>query len=160
MANQTVLFTVLPRGLSVNPTRFSVSVYVSPRLQGASKLEQFPDWLDWTQQLTERGMKLAFRCGAQTQSLEIDRMVLRPDLWRAMFKRDTFVRSHAFNDYSDRAIFSYPVRLALSTIKAAYQEASVALGLPQRESPQTGEDGKQRYSPNREFVKRLLAGLR
>ena len=51
MAQQTILFTVMPRGVSINATKLPISVLVSPRLVGASNLGKFPDWLSWTQQL-------------------------------------------------------------------------------------------------------------
>jgi hypothetical protein len=157
MANQTILFTVLPRGLQVNRATHAVSVHVAPRLQGANRLDQFPDWLDWTQRLSDDGLKLTFRCGANTVTRDIDTTVLRPALWQAMFKADTFVRSRTYDDYTDRAIFSYPVRLALSAIKSIYQEASVALALPETEPEVEGDE--QRHSPKREFLKGLLRGL-
>ncbi len=73
-----------------------------------------------------------------------------------MFNEDTFVRSHTFQDYSERAIFSYPARLALSLLKSSYQQAGVVLGLPDRSPVHPKE---QRYSPHREFLKGLLSGL-
>jgi hypothetical protein len=156
MPNQTILFTVMPRGMSLNTQTLPVSVFVSPRLYGASQLSSFPDWLKWTAQLKEKGLRLTLRCDGHTRDFEIDTKVLRPDLWEAMFKETTFVRSHTFTDYSDRAIFSYPARLALSAIKSIYQQAGVVLGLPDRRPfPQD----EKRYSPNREFIKGLLAGL-
>lgn len=158
MANQTTLFTVLPRGMTINPATLPVSIFVSPRLQGADRLEQFPDWLDWTGQLQERGLNLTLRCGAQTLTVEVERAPLRPELWRAMFNDQTFVRSHAFKDYTDRAIFSYPARVALSVIKANYQEASIALALPERD-PRPDDDDDQRHSTGRLILKGLLSGL-
>lgn len=157
MANQTILFTVLPRSLSLNPAPIPISVFVAPRLQGADRLAQFPDWLDWTGQLKDRGLKLTLRCATQTLTVDVDPTPLRPDLWRAMFNEQTFVRSHAFNDYADRAIFSYPARVALSVIKSTYQEASVALALPERNPP--SDDDDQRHSPSRQILKGLLSGL-
>lgn len=156
MPQQTILFTVMPRGLSVNARRLPVSVYVSPRLTGATTLGDFPDWLHWTPMLQSKGLALTFRCNGKTLTVKIDRKPLRPDLWEAMFNEDTFVRSFAFDDYATRAIFSYPVRLALSTLKSMYQQAGVALGLPDR-TPFPQEE--KRDSPNREFIKGLLSGL-
>jgi len=132
MAQQTVLFTVMPRGVQVNPVRPGVSVFVSPRLEGASTLNAFPDWLNWTGILKDQGLQLTFRIGSKTITMPIQQKVLEPRLWKAMFNESTFVRSHTFQDYTDRTIFSYPVRLALSTIKAIYQEAGLTLGLPDR----------------------------
>ena len=155
MAQQTVLFTVMPRGVQVNPVRPGVSVFVSPRLEGASTLDAFPDWLNWTGILKDQGLRLTFRIGSKTITMPIQQKVLEPRLWKAMFNESTFVRSHTFQDYTDRTIFSYPVRLALSTIKAIYQEAGLTLGLPDR-GGQAGE--KDRY-PRRQALKGLLEGM-
>jgi len=92
MAQQTILFTVMPRGISINAATLPVSVLVSPRLVGASTLGKFPDWLSWTQQLKDNGLELTFRCGAQTLTLPVDRTPLHPELWQAMFDENTFVR--------------------------------------------------------------------
>ncbi len=154
MAQQTILFTVMPRGVSINAATLPVSVLVSPRLVGASTLGKFPDWLSWPEQLKKDGLELTFRCGAQTLTLPVDRTPLQPELWQAMFDEKTYVRSHTFKDYTRRAIFSYPTRLALSSIKSMYQEASVALGLPDQSSQQD-----QRESSYRRFLKGLLSGL-
>ena len=156
MANQTVLFTVMPRGMRLNPETLPVSVYVSPRLYDSDRLQSFPDWLNWTGDLENNGLALTFRRGNRKLTLEIDRTPLQPKLWSAMFNEDTFVRSHTFQDYSERAIFSYPARLALSLLKSSYQQAGVVLGLPDRSPVHPKE---QRYSPHREFLKGLLSGL-
>ncbi len=156
MPQQTILFTVMPRGLSVNAKTLPVSVLVSPRLIGAANLGSFPDWLNWTQQLHDNGLSLTFRSNGHSRTLPVDTSVLHPELWQAMFNKDTFVRSHTFNDYTERAIFTYPVRLALSTLKSMYQQASVVLGLPDRNA---GAGKDQRESAYRRFIKGLLSGL-
>src|SRR5512142_1243406 len=104
MASQTILFTVFPRGLSVNPATLPVSIAVRPRLYDGSKLGQFPDWLDWTKHLERDGLRVTLRCGGNTETFPIKVTGLRPDLWNAMFNSETFVRSHVYQDYSSRAI--------------------------------------------------------
>jgi hypothetical protein len=156
MAKQTILFTVMPRGLRVNPGTLPVSVAVNPRLYDGNKLGQFPDWLDWTTRLHEHGLKITLRCGSKKRTFEIDLGVLRPDLWKAMFDSETFVRSHVYKDYSSWTIFSYPVRLALSMLKSTYQEAGLVLGVPDRSS-QEGAEGRG-YSLYRLFLRSLMAG--
>jgi len=156
MAQQTILFTVMPRGIQVNPDRPGVSVFVSPRLAGETKLGAYPDWLEWTARLKEEGLRLTFRAGKETATLPVDTQPLKPRLWQAMFDENTFVRPYTFDDYTGRTIFSYPVRLALSAIKAIYQEAGVVLGLPDR----SGDGGDSReQSPYRWALKEMLAGL-
>jgi hypothetical protein len=120
-------------------------------------LGAFPDWLDWTQILQDKGLKITLHCGTKTRSFDIDTKVLRPDLWRAMFNRDTYVKPFAYNDYSQRTIFSYPVRLALSTLKSVYQQAGLVLALPDR-NPQSTQEGRD-HSLYREYLKALLSGL-
>ena len=164
MANQSLLFTVLPRAVAVNNPTLPVSVFVSPRLSGADRLGAFPDWLDWTGQCAAKGLRLNLRCGTNTDAFEIDRTILRPDLWRAMFNRETYVNSHQFDNYTDRSVISYSTRTALSVLKATYQEAGVALALPDR-APEVG-DGRQdhdyddgRGNRRRWFLRSILDGL-
>ena len=88
---QTILFTVMPRGVNIDPARPPVSVFVSPRLTGAAKLGAFPDWLDWTGRLKMNGMKITFASGANTVTADIDTAVLQPALWREIFDKSTLV---------------------------------------------------------------------
>jgi len=75
---QTIMFTAMPRGLAIDPARLPVSVLVSPRLTGATKLGAFPDWLDWTQNLKTKGMKITFDAGGATHTADIDTGILQP----------------------------------------------------------------------------------
>src|SRR5437879_5298125 len=119
--SQTILFTVIPRGVSLNPETLPVSVFISPRLRGTDQLGAFPDWLAWAARRQDMGLRLVLECGGLTREAEMPREQLRPELWRALFNEETFVRSHAFDDYSDRFIASYPLRAALSALKGVYQ---------------------------------------
>lgn len=155
-AEQTILFTVMPRGISLNSATKPVSVYVSPRLNGADNLGAFSDWVNWTKHLRDRGLELEFHCGAQTQSFPIDREPLRADLWEQLFNAETYVRSHdSFDDYSNRGLISYGVRDALSALKSIYQEASVALALP---NPGQGTR-ENKEGGNRERLRGMVNGL-
>src|ERR1044072_6107431 len=106
MATETVLFTVMPRGVSVNPETLPVSVFVSPRLTGDTKLGAFPDWVDWTTRIRELGLTLVFRNGTRAAEVRIDPAPLQPKLWRALFNRETLVRPRTFDDYSKHGIIS------------------------------------------------------
>src|SRR6266851_2760785 len=152
--SQTLLFTVTPRGISVNADRIPVSVLVSPRLDGANDLGAFGDWPTWTHHLKDSGLTLEFSIGQSIFSAAINPDPLRPDLWEQLFNEKTLVRSHTFDDYSDRGIISYPVRQVLSGLKAIYQAATVALALPDaRVGPNREEGG------NRRVLSRLVDGL-
>jgi hypothetical protein len=61
----TILFTVMPRGITAGDT-MPVSVFVSPRLQGAKRLDKFRDWLHWTSQLKDSALSLEFHCKNKT----------------------------------------------------------------------------------------------
>ncbi len=151
---QTVIFTVTPRGISLDAKRHPVSVFVSPRLVGADHLGDFPDWLQWTHRLKEQGLTLVFRCAGKQSEAAINTSVLNPGLWAQLFNRETLVRSHKFNDYTERGIISFSMRQALSALKAIYQEASVTLALPEEE---TRSDKQERG--NRDLLRGLVDGL-
>jgi hypothetical protein len=130
---QTILFTIMPRGITANGKTLPVSVFVSPRLSGADYLGAFGDWVDWTRKLREYGLKLRIQCGANQRDFPIDQRPLRPKLWEQLFNAQTYVRSHdTFDDYSDRAVMSFSVRRTFSALKTIYQQASVALALPDK----------------------------
>ncbi len=122
----TILYT-LPRGIHLGGGKLPVSVLVSPRLMGGSKLGEFPDWLNWTALLKKRGLQLTLRSGTHEVTVPVDTKVLRPELWEAIFKEDTLVRSYQYPDYAGRPVLSYPVRTALSMIKSIYQVAGATL---------------------------------
>jgi hypothetical protein len=153
---QTILFTVMPRGISLDSPTKPVSVFVTPRLDGADNLGAFPDWQNWTRHLLEDGLELELHCGATTRKFSIDRSRLRPDLWEQLFKADTYVRSHSsFEDYSSRGLISFSMRESLSALKSVYQQASVALALPDEPRRGRGDDRPR----NRQRLAQLVDGL-
>src|SRR5258708_3892940 len=111
---QTIMFTAMPRGLSLDPASLPVSVLVSPRLAGAPTLGSFPDWINWTERLKTSGMRITFACGGQTHTADIDQSSLEPRLWTAIFDQHTHVEDYVFDDYSKRLIISYPTRATLA----------------------------------------------
>lgn len=151
-AEQTTVFTIVPRGVSIDRDPLPVSVIVSPRLGGATRLGAFPDWLNWTSSLSANGLTLSVRCGNNTHALEIDPEILRPELWRALFHEETLVDPFEFPDYLQRGIISFSLRQTLSALKGVYQQASVALALPA-----AGDIREQRG--NRGALRNLVAGL-
>jgi hypothetical protein len=158
--SQTIIFTAIPRGVSWNTTNANtktlpVSVFISPRLSGQKQLSAYPDWLDWTSRRNEFGLSITFECSGNTRKVELPRDKLRPDLWTAIFKKGTLVDSYEFDDYSDRFISSYPVRAALSSLKATYQAAGISLAIPSADYHYRGDFPG---SPRRILLKSLLAG--
>jgi hypothetical protein len=154
-ATQTVLFTVLPRGIAVNPSALPVSVFVSPRLSGASKLGAFPDWLSWTARLKENGLVLVFRNATRHLEVRIDTAPLQPALWSALFSEGTPVRSRKFDDYSEHGIISFSMRESLSVLKTVYQEAGIVLALPESGGDARGDNRQG----NRNTLRDLVDGM-
>jgi hypothetical protein len=150
-AEQTLIFTVMPRAVTQDGPTLPVSVFISVRLRGASRLAAFPDLRHWTRHLRTEGFSIELQCAGETHRARATAPG-EPDLWEKLFKDDTLVKSHTFDDYSDRGIISYPVRDVLSTLKWIYQRASVDLALP----PASPEG--RRYGP-RQRLKALIAGL-
>ncbi|MBP6016522.1 MAG: hypothetical protein KA586_07360 [Candidatus Promineofilum sp.] len=148
----TVLFTIIPRAVTLGSGPLPVSVTVSPRLRGANVLGAFPDWLKWTALLKDGGLTLTIACGGASHEAAIDTEVLQPQLWAQLFDEETWVESYEYKDYTGRGIITYPVRDALSAIKTVYQEAAVELALP---TPDHGE----RQSGNRGLLTEMLNGL-
>src|SRR4029078_10878483 len=127
MVTQHILFTVFPRAIAVNTATLPVSIFVGPRLSGANQLDAFPDWLHWTADLVERGLRITLKCGAHSRGFDLDRGPLRPELWDALFQEDPFVRPYESDDYTDRGILSFSARAGLSVLKSTYQDAGIAL---------------------------------
>src|SRR5450631_998768 len=153
---QTILFAVLPRAISVNAPADPLSIFVTPRLDGADTLGAFTDWLHWTRHLRDDGFELELQCGAKTRVFRSDPSGLRPDLWEQLFNADTHVRSHAsFDDYSEHGLISFSVRDTLSALKSVYQQASVALALP--DPP--GRNRNDERAGNRQRLAGLVDGL-
>ncbi len=129
---QTIMWTAMPRGLTVDPATLPVSVFVSPRLTGAPALGSFSDWLTWTEHLKTDGLHITFAVGGQQVTVPIDPAPLQPNLWNAIFDAETHVADYVFNNYDGRLVISYPVRATLALLKAAYQIGGISLALPQR----------------------------
>jgi hypothetical protein len=154
--NQNVLFTIIPRGISTHSKTMPVSAIISPRLFGDDNLGAFPDWLNWTKNLKEKGLQLELECDGKKRKTTIDTEILRPDLWEQLFNKETLVRSYKFDDYTGHSIISYSVRDTLTALKTIYQKAGIELALP--------DDGtnlleQREKGNNRDRLASLLNGL-
>lgn len=154
---QSLIFTVVPRDGAAHGDTVELSVVVSPRLRGGPNLGQFPDWLDWTGRLAEQGLRLKLQAGNQNSELAVNTKVLRPALWRSLFREDTPVRSHRFDDHPERAgagVLSHSMRDGLSLLKSVYRRASIDLALPD-----AGGGPRQHDLGNRGVLADLLDGV-
>ena len=153
MPDQTILFTIMPRAVSVagGKARLPASVFVTPRLQGADRLDAFPDWVDWAQRAVDQGLRFKVATSAGDAWVASDAGLVKPKLWEALFDRSTFVRSHEFDDHSGRPILSYSYRDTLGVLKSLYTQAAVDLALP--------DTGPLERSTNRSRLEELVDGL-
>jgi hypothetical protein len=127
---QTIMFTAMARGIAADKPTLPVSVLVSPRLTGAPTLDAFPDWLCWTNHLKDDGLKITFAANGDSHTATIDPRPLRPELWDAIFDKNTHVDDYSFDDYGQRLVVSYPTRATLTLLKSIFQVGGLQLALP------------------------------
>jgi hypothetical protein len=123
VAAQTILWVALPNGLVRRDGTLmaKLSVFVSPRLQGASTLAPF-DFLDWPARLQPG--RAEFQVAFADRSVRADiKSQSDSQLWRALFSESTFVRSPASSPLS-RIYSSYPAARVHDVLKSAYQNIS------------------------------------
>lgn len=128
---QTVVWTALPDGTAVSGTAIDdpvakISVFVSPRLRQdssvGSTLDPFTDFLDWPKTVDNISRLLVrFDTGEEIEARPVSPNPRQSQLWRALFKSDTFVRPYTFDDYNGRLVISYPAHQVYSHMKQLYQ---------------------------------------
>jgi hypothetical protein len=126
MRHQITLWTALPNGLveREGQPHLRLSVHVAPQLETdeGNSLDLFPDWLSWTDTLAAiSSFTVRFGSGAELPAVLDDPGILRPDIWAALFKPDTFLRPFEFQDWRGRLVISYPTSRVLNYIKNKYQ---------------------------------------
>lgn len=123
MAEQTVVWTVLPNGISGPSTnrRLQLSVFVSPRLtadEDEDVLEAFPDLLSWPDRLAAGAVAFTVRVHSSPTGPPENEVLAAvvgrrpdPDVWTALFSAGTPVSSHTpdragnvLNTYSTAAV--------------------------------------------------------
>ncbi len=155
-----LLFTVVPLDGIYTQGTVKLSVVVSPRLHGGDRLGDYSQsMLQWTRRVQEQGLTLELQAGLKPKRtrVEINRELLQPDLWEALFTEKTPVNAHCFNqelvDRANQGVASFSMRETLSLIKAIYREASVALALPD------DGDSRRRQLGNRDVLENLIGSL-
>lgn len=125
MISQSIVAVVLPAGRGPGGT-LRANVYLAPRLSGAQRLSQFPDWLDWTALVRQHGLRFTLASGTRSATVAADITGLRPDVWTAIFKQDSLVDEYSAPDFTQRLIVSYPSRQVHDLVRFAYQSAAGA----------------------------------
>ena len=133
MAQQTVLWTVLPNGKLDG--RWRVSVVVSPRLTPQGNSERllgagvWKEWANWPATLARQGLLLEIGTGSVPLRL-IDTPETAPDsrLWEQLFYPKLPVAPFQFKDMSQVNLRSFPLRPLLGLLRKHYQLLSLQAG--------------------------------
>jgi hypothetical protein len=105
MSIRNIRWTALPNGFNLAGTSYT-SRYISPRLvtdngtDGVLK-EFFPDLKDWPATVGHLHFKVEIQGGPSFDVGRVPSPALESDLWTALFKPDTFVRSSKPEDKTD-----------------------------------------------------------
>lgn len=127
MASQILTAVALPAGTAPSG-RLRVNIYLAPRLSGAPRLSDFPDWLAWPELVRKHGLSVTLRGGAGSSStVPVATGPLRPDIWHAIFTPDATITPYPQPDYSKRLLVSYPASDAHAFVKQTYQTAATAV---------------------------------
>ena len=132
MATQSLLWTVVPNGLTEDGSGMRVSVVLSPRLDPAGDpavLASFPEWLDWPATLAQAKVELRYGGAsvgiplAQTAGPDrVDDTIGLPDsaAWRALFADDLPVHGGAYVDHSSKTVVSYEAAALADYVAGLY----------------------------------------
>ncbi|HLY43003.1 MAG TPA: hypothetical protein VKR52_17445 [Terracidiphilus sp.] len=147
MASQTLVFIVLPNGITARNT-LGLSLYLTPRLENGATLSQFPDFLNWPGLIQKSGLSFTLTCGSKTTTVTADATLLRPDIWQSIFTPQTYVAPYTTSGFQNRLVVSYPVADCLSYLKFLYQSigagrANTERGLLELMQPLVFRDGSK-----------------
>lgn len=135
--HQQVVFTALPTRREPDGA-FVLSVHVAPRLTntaGDTTLAAFPDWVDWPATVEAFEWEALLGPSATASVVPAQRISGPPrsDLWNALFRSSTLVRSRIPDDLNGPPVVSFPVANIEQFVQDAY--TAVALASP-TEHPQ------------------------
>ena len=130
MEKHTTIFTALPNGRAAGGA-LRLSVYVAPRLwsddpnAGTLKLAQFPDFLDWTARVAAAAAtwKVEFD-GGLVLDATVESAAPRADLWGALFRNDTDVLPHRFEDFRGSNVETFPSDTIQDFLRGVYVRAA------------------------------------
>lgn len=130
MPQTKIVWTVLPYGFvpkgEPHEGELRLSIVVAPRLTGASKLQDFREFLNWPNTLARLrfGLKYLNANGSQELAqLDVERLtVAEPTLWANLFGPQTPVDDFAFKDMARVNFRSFAVRNVLKFIRQQYEQ--------------------------------------
>lgn len=135
MPVQSLIWTVLPNGVTADGTGLRFSVLLSPRLvpqSAPARLSSFADFVDWPSTLARSTVTLTL--GTVTLPLtaaHVDRTIGVPDskVWTALLPGATRVESFKMNEHADTKILSFDAMAMHEVIQKLYTKLTVAAGV-------------------------------
>ena len=133
MEKQTLIFTALPNGSEPDGS-VNVSVFITPRLWSDTpevkvlKLEKFGDFLDWSTRVKNGTWEVAFEGGPTLTGTPVGELP-RPELWSALFTKDTEVIPYQFDDYRGSVILTPQTAVIADYLEGIYVRAGTDSGL-------------------------------
>src|SRR5260370_20404968 len=130
MSIRNMMWTAVPTGFTAAGDKLMLSVYLSPRLvtdNGIDGTPQqfFPQLQDWPTTIGPLQFEVQVQGGPAFTVTRASTIPLESPLWAALFNKDTYVRSHQFEQRTTQNIRSYPVRKVLAFLKNAYQAVAI-----------------------------------
>lgn len=141
MPKQSIIWTVLPNGVTPDGRSLRLSLLVSPRLDPDGKsptLESFGDFLSWPTTINNSTFTLHLGSDSSTVTLDaskVDPLIGTPDdpTWTALFPKTTSVLTPHLPDRSEHTVVSYNTVEMNELVAQVYEKLTVAPGpdLPQ-----------------------------
>lgn len=123
-----VLWTGLPQGTYERDGRklAQVAAFASVRLrsQTGNALSEFPEFLDWP--AVVNGMEFSVDFGGGHVAKGSAKQKASSELWKELFRPETRLQPFEFDDFSKRAIRSYPVRWIAGFVRTQYSSLAAS----------------------------------
>lgn len=142
MPVQSLIWTVLPNGLTADGRSLRLSVLVSPRLEpeGApARVSSFADFVDWPATLSRA--KISLMAGTASIPLganRVDAAIGVPDsrVWTSLMPPTTSVRSFKMTDHTDTKVLSFDAVALHDMVSRVYGTLTSEAG---KDLPSIGE---------------------
>ncbi|WP_309672735.1 hypothetical protein [Gemmatimonas sp.] len=142
MPVQSLIWTVLPNGLTADGRDVRFSLLLSPRLEpqnAAPRLSSFADFANWPATLARAKITVSFGDAAiPIEAAHVDASIGVPDsqVWLAMFPASTAVRSFKMTDHTATSVLSFDAVAMHDVVRNVYASLTASAG---EELPSIGD---------------------